>query len=254
MTAPPAREKSRPDYGLDAPGFQRTALYGGVSGVVAGRVLIEFGLTHSADWTEGVGSAMIWTGLSFFLTGCVMFWGSKVGKLHLRDRILNSIDWRGDEQVIDVGCGHGLMLLGAAKRLESGHAVGVDIWSQADQKDNSAEATMENARREGVAERVELKSADARELPFPESSFDVIVSSFAIHNIYDAAGREAAVREMARVLKPGGQLVLADIRHTRQYEKILRSLGWQQTQRWFPSFLFVMPTRVLRATKPDTHA
>jgi arsenite methyltransferase len=250
--AQPAGKK--PDYGLDAPGFQRSALYGGVVVVVVGRKLIEYGVMNSVAWTEGVGSAMLWIGVGFFLTGCVMFWGSRVGKLHLRDRILSSIAWRGDEQVLDVGCGHGLMLLGAAKRLASGHAVGVDIWSQTDQKNNSAEATMENARREEVAERVELKNVDARELPFPEGSFDVIISSFAIHNISDVKDREAAVREMARVLKPGGQLALADIRHTRQYEKILRSLGWQQMQRWFPSFLFVTPTRVLRATKPDTHA
>jgi arsenite methyltransferase len=193
---------------------------------------------------------MIWAGVSFFIVGSVMYWGSRVGKLLLRNRILNSIEWRGDEQVLDVGCGHGLMLLGAAKRLESGHAVGVDIWSQVDQSDNSAEATMENARREGVAERVELKNGDARELPFPDNSFDVIVSSFAIHNISGSAGRESAIREIARVLKPEGQLALADIRYTRQYERLLRSLGWQQTQRWPPSFLFLTPTRVLRAAKP----
>jgi arsenite methyltransferase len=250
MTASDATGKIKPDYGIDAPGFQRSARYGGVVSVVAGRVLIEYGVMNSVAWAQGVGTAMIWAGVSFFIVGSVMYWGSRVGKLHLRNRILNSIEWRGDEQVLDVGCGHGLMLLGAAKHLESGHAVGVDIWSQVDQGNNSAEATMENARREGVAERVELKNADARELPFPDNSFDVIVSSFAIHNISGSAGRESAIREIARVLKPEGQLALADIRYTRQYERLLRSLGWQQTQRWPPSFLFLTPTRVLRAAKP----
>lgn len=245
-TAPGSR---KPDYGLDAPGLQRGFLYGGVAGVVAGRMLSEYGVTGGKGWAVSTGATVLWTGLSFFVTGCAMYWGSKVGKLHLRDKILNSISWRGDEQVLDVGCGHGLMLLSAAKRLESGHAVGIDVWSQVDQKDNSAEATMENARREGVAERVEIKNGDARELPFAENSFDVIVSSFAIHNISDSSGRETAIREIARVLKPGGQLALADIAHTRQYETILRSLGWQ-TKRWPPNFLFVTPTRVLRAAKP----
>jgi ubiquinone/menaquinone biosynthesis C-methylase UbiE len=109
---------------------------------------------------------------------------------------------------------------------------------------------MENARIEGVAELVELKSADVRELPVPDASFDVVVSSLAIHTISDAAGRESAIREMARVLKSGGQLALADIRHTQQYEQILRSLGWEQTQCWSTSFIFGTPARVLRATKP----
>src|SRR5205823_1073831 len=115
------------------------------------------------------------------------------------------IRWRGDERVLDVGCGHGLMLLGAAKRLTSGRATGIDIWSREDQKANSAEATLENARREGVADRVELLTADAREIPFPDGSFDVVISSFAIHNIYDRAQRGRAIREIARVLKPGGR-------------------------------------------------
>jgi len=250
MTTPDVTGKSKPDYGIDAPGFQRAARYGGVASVVAGRLLIEYGVMHSIAWAQAVGTAMIWAGVWFFIIGSVMYWGSRVGKLYLRNRILNSIEWRGDEQVLDVGCGHGLMLLGAAKHLESGHAVGVAIWSQVDQADNNAEATMENARRECVAERVELKNADAQELPFPDNSFDVVLSSLAIHNISGSAGRESAIREIARVLKPGGQLALADIAYTRRYEKILRSLGWQQTLRWPPSFLFVTPTRVLRATKP----
>jgi arsenite methyltransferase len=178
--------------------------------------------------------------------------GSKVGKLRLRDKMIDSVSWRGDEQVLDVGCGHGLMLIGAAKRLTTGHAEGIDIWQQEDQASNSPRATMENAMREGVADQVELRNADARELPFLDGSFDVVLSSFAIHNIYDAVGREKAIREIHRVLKPGGQLVLADIRHTAQYADILRSLGWNQVNRWFPHFLFITPTRVVRAAKPNT--
>ena len=181
-----------------------------------------------------------------------MIWGSKVGKLRLRDKLINSVSWRGDEQVLDVGCGHGLMLIGAAKRLTTVHAEGIDIWQQEDQASNSPRATMENAMREGVADQVELRNADARELPFLDGSFDVVLSSFAIHNIYDAVGREKAIREIHRVLKPGGQLVLADIRHTAQYADILRSLGWNQVNRWFPHFLFITPTRVVRAAKPNT--
>ena len=254
MNATVNSNHNKPDYGIDAPGFQRFARYGGVASVVVGRLLTEHGVMNSLAWYQRIGTALMWAGVAFFIVGSGMYLGSRVGKLYLRNRILNSIAWRGDEQVLDIGCGHGLMLLGAAKHLTSGRAVGIDIWSQVDQQDNSSEATIQNARLEGVAERVEVKSADARELPFPENSFDVVVSSFAIHNIPEAAGRETAVREIARVLKPGGQLALADIRYTKRYEEVLRSLGWQQTERWSRSFIFVTPTRVLRATKPETHA
>jgi SAM-dependent methyltransferase len=249
MTAVATGATPKPDYGVDAPIFQRAALIGGLLGVVVGRTLIDRGQLQSLNWAVQLGLPLMSGGVSFFVVGCISLWGSKFGKLHLRDKILNSIEWRGNEQVLDVGCGHGLMLLGAAKRLSSGHATGIDVWSQVDQGNNSAEATLENARREGVFERVEIKNADARELPFAENSFDVILSSFVIHNISGAAERERAIREIARVLKPGGQLALADIRHTSAYVKTLRSLGWKP-ERWGPNFLFVTPTRVIRATKP----
>jgi len=109
------------------------------------------------------------------LQGLIMIWGSKVGKQRLRDKMINSVSWRGDE-VLDVGCGHGLMLIGAAKRLTTGHALGIDIWQQEDQASNSSRATHENAPREGVADRVELRDSDARQLPFLDESFDVVLS------------------------------------------------------------------------------
>jgi SAM-dependent methyltransferase len=239
--------REKPNYALEAPRFQKVALYGGVACVVAGRILFEHGLMHQGGWPVKVGGAMIWAGFLFFVVGCLMFWASRAGKLHVRDAVLNSIEWRGDERVLDVGCGHGLMLVGAAKRLKTGRAVGL-FWSQADHNNSLGKATAENARREGVAERIELKSALNGELPFADNSFDVIVSGFAIHNISEAAGREQAIREMARVLKPGGELAIADTRHTRKYEKVLHSLGWEKTRRSTPAF--VMPGGVVRAIKP----
>ena len=245
-----APAKGRPDYGTDATVLQRIAVYGGVALVVVGRMFVERGLMQSVNWEGRAGGAMIWIGLFFFLTGCVMLLGRKAGKLILRERILNSIPWRGDEQVLDVGCGRGQLLVGAAKRLQTGRAVGVDFWPQMEHNHNGAEAAMENARIEGVAERVELKNADARELPLPDASVDVVISSLAIQNIAEAAGREGAIREMARVLKPGGQLALADTRYTQEYEQILRSLGWEQPQCLSPGFIPGTRARLLRASKP----
>ncbi|MHB1960364.1 MAG: class I SAM-dependent methyltransferase [Acidobacteriaceae bacterium] len=238
------------NYGLDAPIFQRSALFGGLSAFVLGTAAEQWAQQHGSKNASGLATQIAWIGLCFFLAGCVMLWGSKLGKLRLRDKIIASIAWRGDERVLDVGCGHGLMLLAAAKQLNSGRAIGIDIWSQADQADNNPESTLANARLENVADRVEIQDADARSLPFPDSSFDVVVSSFVIHNLKRPADREQVIREIARVLKPGGQLAIADIRHTEQYARTLRTLGWTSVQRWFPNFLFVTPTRVLRGAKP----
>ena len=64
-----------------------------------------------------------------------------------------------------------------------------------------------------------------RALPFPNASFDLVVSSLAIHNIRGTADRRQAVAEGFRVLKTGGRIVLADIRATATYEDALRGLG-----------------------------
>src|SRR5262249_15002876 len=122
-------------------------------------------------------------------------------------------------------CGRGLMLLGAAARLTTGRAVGIDLWQGADLTGNSPAATLANAEAAGVAGRVEVHTGDARQLPFPDADFDVVLSTAALHNIPDASGRDRAVREVARVLKPGGRVVLADIQHLPRYAEVLRQGG-----------------------------
>ena len=103
----------------------------------------------------------------------------------------------------------------AAHRLPRGRAVGVDVWSTKDQSGNAEQVTRQNAELEGVADRVELHTADMRELPFDDGSFDVVVSSLAIHNVPGAGERARALYEAARVLKKGGKLAILDVRHTR---------------------------------------
>ena len=218
-----AGRTGRTDYGIDAPGVVWGLGLAGVAGAVAlaARLL---GL-----WSERSAVGMLWAvvfaGLSCGATALVMVWDSEVGKVRRRDRLLDSLAWRGDETVLDVGCGRGLYLLGAARRVPRGRAVGVDVWNAQDLTGNSMAATERNARAEGVADRVELKTADARQLRFADATFDYVFSSMALHNIYEAAGREKAVREIARVLKPGGRVVLVDMRHTAQYADVLRSAG-----------------------------
>src|SRR5262245_60299169 len=139
-----------------------------------------------------------------------------------------------DEQVLDVGCGHGLMLIGAAKRLTTGKAVGVDLWQKEDQAGNCPEATAVNDQVEGVAARIEIKDGDARRLPFPDAAFDVVLSSWALRSIYAAPEQHQAVREIARVLKSGGRVALFDIRHTREYVEVLQACGLSNVQRSGP--------------------
>ncbi|GAC1536010.1 MAG: class I SAM-dependent methyltransferase [Myxococcales bacterium] len=219
----------RPDYGLDAPSVVRNlgifallgfALFGSVSaGLWSGRISL------GANVVLEVSSMGIVVGLSCSAMALYMIWSSRVGKVAGREKLLDRIAWTGNERVLDIGCGRGLMLIGAAGRLTTGSAVGVDIWQSEDLSGNTAESTMANARREGVQDRVRVETADMQALPFPDASFDVIVSKAAIHNLYKRDARAKAIAEIARVLAPGGAVLIDDIRHIREYEHGLRSCG-----------------------------
>ncbi len=177
------------------------------------------------------------------------------GKFQIWRTLLAGAAMRGDERVLDLGCGRGAVLLMAAGYLRQGRAVGVDIWSIKDQSGNAMATTSQNALAEGVAERVELHTADMRELPFENGSFDLIVSSVAIHNISHETGRDQAIDEAWRVLRPGGRLLIADISKSRRYHQRLatlgatvvrRNLGWRM---WWGGPW--MPTMLVDACKPS---
>ena len=87
---------------------------------------------------------------------------------------------------------------------------GIDIWSIKDQSGNARDVTLRNASLEGVADHVQIDTGDMRALPHPDATFDLVVSSMAIHNIRSQADRKLAVTEGFRVLKPGGRMVIAD--------------------------------------------
>ena len=170
--------------------------------------------------------------------------------------LLDRMGLRGDERILDLGCGRGAVLLMAAQHLTTGRAVGVDLWRSVDQSGNSAEATRRNAIAEGVADRVELHTGDMTALPFADNSFDVVVSSLAIHNISGRAGREKAINEAVRVLRPGGRLMIADIRATRQHQAQLAKIGMSDVTRRRLGWRFWWggpwaATRLVTATKPE---
>jgi arsenite methyltransferase len=152
-------------------------------------------------------------------------------RFRLRDRMVNTIPWRGDEQVLDIGTGNGILLIGCAKRLTTGKATGIDIWD-ANAGGGSPELFWKNVHSEGVQAQAELQNVDARHMPFENDSFDVIVSSFAFHHIgSSAAAREPAVREMLRVLKPGGYVTLFDVSVVMNpTASDMRRLGFEQVQ------------------------
>jgi arsenite methyltransferase len=152
--------------------------------------------------------------------------------------------------VLDAGCGRGLLLCAAARRVPDGRAVGVDVWQTRDQTGNSPQATWANSGAEGIRPRIDVTTGDVRALPFRDAAFDAVVSSLVIHNIGDDAGRVSTLRELARVLKPGGRLLVRDIAHTRRYANVFREAGLTSVRRHMPHAMLFPPTRLVDATKP----
>jgi arsenite methyltransferase len=188
--------------------------------------------------------------LGFYLHGTLR------GKFVVWAELLGTLNLRGDERLLDMGCGRGAVLLMAAQHLTTGRAVGVDLWRSVDQSGNSPEATQRNAVAEGVADRVDLHTGDMTALPFEDNSFDVVVSSLAIHNISGRAGRDKAIDEAVRVVRPGGRLMIADVRATRRYQTGLAEIGMSDVARrglgwrfWWSGPWAV--TGIVTATKPE---
>lgn len=236
-----------PDYGIDAPNVIRNLL---IAGILFIAVALVFPRVTIANVTFQLNPGLLYSAAGFIVPAILMLVYAKVGKFRQRDRMLAKVAWTGGENVLDVGAGRGLLLIGAAKRLTSGHATGIDIWNAEDLSGNAPEALTNNIALEGVGARTAVKSEDVREMSFTGGSFDVILSNLCLHNIYEQAGRRKALHEIVRVLKPGGVAVISDYKHMREYANELENCGLQVDLRpldWMGTF---PPLRILVARKP----
>ncbi len=237
-------QKTKPDYGIDAPGIGLAVLLGVVVGLAVGVFLLE-----SSNQLARVIATVI---LNLLPAGLIlivlMVVYVKVEKFRHRDRMLNMLPWKGNEQVLDIGTGRGLLMIGAAKRLTEGRSFGVDIWNRTDLSGNTREGALQNAELEGVKHRVEIKEADARRLPFGDNSFDYVLSNLCLHNIDSREGRASACREIVRVLRVGGVALISDFMHTKEYAAAFTEGGMEVTRSL--SFLVApMLLRIVRARK-----
>jgi len=121
--------------------------------------------------------------------------------------------------VLDVGCGDGALAWAVAAK--GAEATGVDP--------DPAMLDAARSRAANVGVRPRFLEGRVERLPFPDASFDVVVSVTVLCFVQDAAG---AVREMVRVLGPGGRLVLGELGRWSLWATIRRVRGWLGSATW----------------------
>jgi ubiquinone/menaquinone biosynthesis C-methylase UbiE len=143
---------------------------------------------------------------------------------------------------VDIGAGRGLLAIEFAGALDPTIAVAVDIWRKNARSDaiaydrsapvfaHSAAHTRRNAQIEGVSERLRLVTSDATCLGLRSASADIVTAGYLLFHLHEGGLRRSderrlmALREWARILRPGGRLVVFELTHT----------GWTNVLAWTP--------------------
>jgi ubiquinone/menaquinone biosynthesis C-methylase UbiE len=133
-------------------------------------------------------------------------------------RTAELMELKGNEYVLDVGTGTGRTAIQMTKRLTTGKLVGIDIWDTMELGGNSPERAYKNAEIEGVKDKVEFKFGNVLEIPFDDDVFDIVTCSSVLNNLSGEKNRIKALKEILRVLKPKGKLMLLEpLRNFRMF-------------------------------------
>ena len=106
-------------------------------------------------------------------------------------------------EAVDLGCGPGQLVIALAGRAPDLHVTGVDL------SDEILVLANENAQRAGLTGQVSFRPGDAQQIPFPDGSLDLAVSTMSLHHWSDPV---AVLNEIARVVRPGGSFLVLDLR------------------------------------------
>lgn len=120
---------------------------------------------------------------------------------HWRAVLVRAAKLRSSDRVLDLCTGTADLAIGLARRLERGHVTGVDFSPR------MLERGRRKIARRRLEERITLVRADAQRLPFPDRRFDAVGIAFGLRNLAD---RRLGLREMVRVLRPGGRLLVLE--------------------------------------------
>jgi ubiquinone/menaquinone biosynthesis C-methylase UbiE len=134
----------------------------------------------------------------------IAVWMTSLGtERAFRDKLVELARLAPGESVLDVGCGTGTLAIAARRRVGSaGKVNGIDPSPE----------MIARARKKTLKARVEVvfETAVAESLPFPQATFDAVLSTAMLHHLPDQEARRQCIHEIRRVLRPGGRLLAVD--------------------------------------------
>ena len=225
--------------GIDAPITPLMFIICGSAGLVA--------VMHSDNYVNYVFPVLM------IILSIIYLHTSLIGKYRIIQHVVEKLEIPSTSQILDLGTGHGAVLLTVTQRLSvPGKVIGIDIWNSVDQSNNSRLVTQQNIDQLGLNDVARLQTADMTSLPFQDNYFDYVFASLAIHNVKPKAQRRLAIEEAMRILKNNGQLVIIDIEHIQEYQKWLSELGCNDVQVYSAGWDGLwgwLPTKILIAKK-----
>ncbi len=135
-------------------------------------------------------------------------------------------------EAIDLGCGAGQLVIELAMHAPHLHVTGIDLSEKL-----LADARL-SAQQAGCASRVEFRQGNVVEIPFPDQSMDLVISTFSLHHWNEPV---KVLNEIDRILKPGGAYYIFDLRRDMALPFYL--LIWFATQ-------FIVPAALHQANEP----
>ena len=240
------------DYGNWMP-VSMLRLVGGLAALAAVLSLLSFAVFHiTALGVVFVIDALLLLALLLWITWIRLRYAFEGGGMmeQVHQIVLSHLDFDGQGQLLDVGCGSGALSIRAALTWRAAQVVGIDYWGSAYgygqamcEKNAESEGVYgygqamceKNAESEGVAAQCRFQHGDANRLDFPDESFDAVVSNYVYHNI-TGADKRALLRETLRVLKKGGVFALNDEMKPHMYGDMeafaqeLRDMGYEDVR------------------------